>query len=101
MTRHVMVATTPQVSPETTLTYVQDGGRSIFRGAVDVTNIEIFRDLLAMLPSPDADVVISIGDLELRVPEAASLLVETVRGLGEGHRLVLTTDGSRARTNTG
>jgi hypothetical protein len=61
------------------------------RTAVDATNIEIFRDLLGMLPS-SGDAVIDVAELELRVPEAATLLVETARILGEGRKLVLTVD---------
>jgi hypothetical protein len=76
---------------ETTLTYVHETDRAIFTGVVDATNIEIFRDFLAMLPSR-GDVVIDIAQLELRVPEAASLLVETARVLGRGGKLVLTVD---------
>jgi hypothetical protein len=79
---------------ETTLTYVHEDDRAVFAGAVDATNIEIFRDFLAMLPTR-GDVVIDIAELELRVPEAASLLVETARILGEGRKLILTVDRPR------
>jgi hypothetical protein len=84
---------TAQLHPtrETTLTYVHEADRAVFTGVVDATNIEIFRDFLAMLPSR-GDAVIDIARLELRVPEAASLLVETARVLGEGRKLVITVD---------
>jgi len=76
---------------ETTLTYLHEADRAVFTGVVDATNLEIFRDFLAMLPAR-GDAVIDIAELELRVPEAATLLVETVRILGEGRKLVLTVD---------
>lgn len=74
--------------PDTTLTYAHDGTVASFEGVVDATNLEIFRDFLAMLPSR-GDVVLSIADLELRIPEAALLLVERARTLVGGARLVL------------
>jgi hypothetical protein len=94
MSVRVMVAAGTRRSRETTLTYVRAADRATFSGAVDATNIEIFRDLLALLPTDD-DVVVSIADLELRVPEASSLLIETARALKAGQRLILTSDGIR------
>jgi hypothetical protein len=91
MNGRVMVTADLHPSRQTTLTYVHEADRAVFTGVVDATNIEIFRDFLAMLPSR-GDVVIDIADLELRVPEAASLLVETARVLGEGCKLVVTVD---------
>jgi hypothetical protein len=44
-----------------------------------------------MLPSR-GDVVVSIADLDLRVPDAALLLVDLARALGGASRLVLVTD---------
>jgi hypothetical protein len=84
--RSVMISADVQPTRETTLTYVHDADRSVFRGVVDATNIEIFRDFLAMIP-PDRDVVLDIGDLEIRVAEAASLLVDRARTLEDGHQL--------------
>jgi hypothetical protein len=89
MNRRGMVTADLQPTRETTLTYLHEVDRAVFTGVVDATNIEIFRDFLAMLP-PRGDAVIDISELELRVPEAASLLVETARVLGDGRRLVLT-----------
>jgi len=73
----------------TTLTYVHERGRAVFRGVVDATNLEIFRDFLLLLPT-EGDVVISIADLEIRHADAASLLVDRARTIGGGGRLVLT-----------
>ena len=94
MNRRVMVTADLHPTRETTLTYVHEDDRALFTGVVDATNIEIFRDLLAMLPSR-GDVVIGIAELELRIPEAASLLVETARILGEGRKLILTVERPR------
>jgi hypothetical protein len=77
--------------PVTTLTYAHDGTVATFEGVVDATNLEIFRDFLAMLPSR-GDVVVSIADLDLRVPDAALLLVDLARAIGGASRLVLVTD---------
>jgi hypothetical protein len=77
--------------PVTTLTYAHDGTVATFEGVVDATNLEIFRDFLAMLPSR-GDVMVSIADLDLRVPDAALLLVDLARALGGAGRLVLVTD---------
>lgn len=79
----------------TTLTYVQERGQAVFRGVVDPTNLEIFRDFLELLPV-DQDVVISIAGLDIREPRASSLLVDRVRSLAPGRRLILTGDGSNA-----
>jgi hypothetical protein len=89
MNRRGMVTADLQPTRETTLTYLHEADGTVFTGVVDASNIEIFRDLLAMLPT-GGDAVIDISGLEFRVPEAASLLVETARILGEGRRLVLT-----------
>jgi hypothetical protein len=70
---------------------VHDGAVATFEGVVDATNLEIFRDFLAMLP-PRGDVVLSIADLDLQVPEAALLLVDRARALAGAGRLVLVTD---------
>ena len=86
--------------PVTTLTYVHERGRAIFRGVVDATNLEIFRDFLALLPT-DGDVVISIAELDLRMPDASSLLVDLARSLLPGCRVVLTTDSSEASPAAG
>ena len=71
----------------TTLTYVHENGHEVFSGIVDTTNLEIFRDFLTLLPV-DRDLVVSIAALEIRVPEAAMLLVERCRSLRWG-RLIL------------
>jgi hypothetical protein len=73
---------------ETILTYSHDGGRAVFAGVVDATNLEIFRDFLSLLGT-ERDIVISIAELDLRTPEASMLLVERARALAPGRRLVL------------
>lgn len=55
-------------------------------------NLEIFRDFLAILPAGE-DIVISIADLDIRVPEASSLLVERARSMGPARRLILMAAG--------
>lgn len=83
-----MVATDIGPSTDTTLTYVHDGARAVFHGVVDVTNLEIFRDFLSLLPS-SGDVIVSIADLDLRVAEASQLLLDRARAIGDAGRLVL------------
>ena len=73
---------------KTILTYAHHGGRAVFGGVVDATNLEIFRDFLELLPT-EGDVVVSIADLDLRLPEASMLLVERARALAPAGRLIL------------
>jgi hypothetical protein len=95
-----MLAIDTGVPRLTTLTYVFERDRAIFRGVVDATNLEIFRDFLGLLPV-DRDIVVSIAELDLRVPEASSLLVDRARSLPPGCRLILTVEGPAPRPQAG
>lgn len=82
-----MVATGVPARSVTTLTYTHHGERAVFHGIVDTTNLEIFRDFLSLLPT-QGDVEVSIAGLELRMPEASTLLVDHLRALPPGSRLI-------------
>ena len=89
-----MVATDLPAPPVTTLTYAHHGDHAVFEGIVDATNLEIFHDFLSLLPTA-GDVEVSIAGLELRVPEASIMLVDLVRALPPGSRLILVGDPER------
>lgn len=90
-----MAVTDVEQPPLTTLTYAHDGRIARFEGVVDATNLEIFRDFLAMLPSA-GDVVIAVDALDLRVPQAAAMIVDRARTLGRVGRLVIDAGPSSA-----
>jgi hypothetical protein len=73
---------------ETVLTFSHHGDRAVFAGVVDTTNLEIFRDFLSLLP-PEGDAIVSIAEVDLRIPEASMLLVERARALAPSGRLII------------